>query len=71
MIYKGDHIRPDFLRTLERKQTMHSIIKERLQLIFHHTLVIQNRIDRIQKAEELKNSEHGQMVLDKLPGYRH
>jgi len=45
---------------------MHSIIKERLQLIFHHRSVIQNRIDRIQKAEKLKNAEHGQMVLDSL-----
>jgi hypothetical protein len=45
---------------------MHSIIKERFQLKFHHTSVIQNRIDLIQKAEELKNSEHGHMVLDSL-----
>lgn len=45
---------------------MHSIIKERLQLIIKHAEVIEARISQVKHPEYFKNSEQGELLLDSL-----
>jgi uncharacterized protein with HEPN domain len=45
---------------------MHSIIKERLQLILQHADVIAERINLVESAEDFISSAEGTLLLDSL-----
>lgn len=45
---------------------MHEIVKERLQFILQHAIVIEERVKRVSNAEDFVNTDEGKLLLDAI-----